>query len=174
MAKGGCRKQGVVALLLLSFPMKFNKLDKDTQLQLRQGVLLMRFRSTTPKSGARKYVSYRRIAQVFNLSENQVQHICRYRHHQSPVTRCRRRLHKLSQSHVRYLIDRETLRSWAGYTLAERTALFERRFHSKRLAVTTLRRVYLTNGVKRKKVRQEKVMPMNAWANFDDKRRELI
>lgn len=134
----------------------------------------MRFRTKTPKAGSRKYCSYRQIAQVLNLSENQVQHICRYRHQQSAVTRCRRRLHKLSPSHVRYLIDRETLRSWAGYTLAERAALFERRFHSKRLAVTTLRRIYLQNGVKRKKVRQEKVMPQRAWENFDENRRELI
>ena len=48
------------------------------------------------------------------------------------------------------------------------------RFPYKRLAVTSLRRLYLQNGVKRKKVRQEKVMPMRAWENYDDKRRELI
>ena len=49
-----------------------------------------------------------------------------------------------------------------------------RRFPAKRLAVTTLRRIYLTHGVKRKKVRQEKVMPLAAWENFGVRRQELI
>ncbi len=47
------------------------------------------------------------------------------------------------------------------------------RYPGKWLAVTTLRRIYLTHGVKRKKVRQEKVMPLAAWANYGERRREL-
>ena len=63
---------------------------------------------------------------------------------------------------------------WAGRTLLERTVLFQRRFPYKRLAVSTLRQVYLKHGIKRKKVRQEKVMPLAAWENFEARRRVLI
>ena len=44
----------------------------------------------------------------------------------------------------------------------------------KRLAVTSLRRLYLKHGVKMKKVRQEKMMPMSQWKNFDEDRSEVV
>jgi len=44
--------------------------------------------------------------------------------------------------------------------MKERVACFKRKFPMKRLAVTSLRRLYLKHGVKMKKVRQEKMMPL--------------
>ena len=55
----------------------FVKLPKQHQAELREAVLLLRFRCTQPTAGARKYAAYSTIAQVLRISYNQVQHICR-------------------------------------------------------------------------------------------------
>ena len=44
--------------------------------------------------------------------------------------------------------------------------MFHRQFTDKRIAVTSLRRLYLANGIKRKKLRQEKVLPGRLRADF--------
>jgi hypothetical protein len=44
----------------------------------------------------------------------------------------------------------------------------------KQLAVTSLRRLYLKHGVKMKKVRQEKMMPLSQWKIFDEDRSEVV
>ena len=49
----------------------------------------------------------------------------------------------------------------------QRTKLFHRKFTDKRIAVTSLRRLYLKHGLKRKKVRQEKYMPEKARKKFN-------
>ena len=55
-----------------------------------------------------------------------------------------------------------------------RTILFHRQFPDKRIAVTSLRRLYLKNKIKRKKVRQEKYLPPNTQDKFEFQRSELI
>ena len=52
-------------------------MDNERKSQLREAVLLLRFRSSKPNISDRKYVSYKRIAAFVNLSVNEVQHICR-------------------------------------------------------------------------------------------------
>ena len=59
-----------------------------------------------------------------------------------------------------------TLEQWAGLTMKQRTVLFHRQFTDKRVAVTSLRRLYLKHGVKRKRVRQEKFKPRLQRENF--------
>jgi transposase len=44
----------------------------------------------------------------------------------------------------------------------------------KLLAVTSLRRLYHKHGVKIKKVRQEKMMPLSQWQNFDIDKSEVV
>jgi hypothetical protein len=58
--------------------------------------------------------------------------------------------------------------------MKRRTILFHRRFPNKRIAITSLRRLYLTHGLRRKRVRMEKVMPPAARAIFVDKCRDLV
>ena len=60
---------------------------------------------------------------------------------------------KLEQEHVDFLLSEDTLKKWAGFTMKERVILFHRRFMNKKIAITSLRRLYLNNKVKRKKVR---------------------
>ena len=62
---------------------------------------------------------------------------------------------------------------WTGYTLKERTKYFHRQFLDKRIAVTTLRRLYLKNKIKRKVVRQEKVLPAETRQTFQEQCKEL-
>ena len=56
----------------------------------------------------------------------------------------------------------------------KRTVYFHRQYTDKRIAVTSLRRLYLRHGIKCKKVRQEKVMPYSARKDFFQNCRNLI
>ena len=58
--------------------------------------------------------------------------------------------------------------------MKKRTIMFHRQFTDKRIAVTSLRRLYLRNRVRCKKVRQEKVMPAQTRQNFVQKSRSLV
>jgi hypothetical protein len=58
--------------------------------------------------------------------------------------------------------------------MKERCKLFHRKFPNKRIAVTSLRRLYLKNKVKRKKVRQEKYLPDKFKLKYEDERRRLL
>ena len=73
-----------------------------------------------------------------------------------------------------FLTNPETLRLWAGKSMKERTILFHRKFPNKRIAVTSLRRPYLSKVIKRKVVRQEKLKPAHVQAVFDTSRRKLL
>ena len=81
---------------------------------------------------------------------------------------------KLEEQHVDFLTNHETLRLWAGRSMKERVTLFHRKYPNKRVAVTSLRRLYLNRGIKRKVVRQEKLKPAHVQAAFDTNRRKLI
>ena len=59
-----------------------------------------------------------------------------------------------------------TLEEWSGIPMKQRTVLFHRRFPDKRIAVTTLRRLYLRHGIRRKRVRLEKTMTQRVRKNF--------
>ena len=80
----------------------------------------------------------------------------------------------LDHEHIAFLTDATTLKEWAGKTGRERCVLFHRRFPNKRLALTTLRRIYAKHKIKRKKVRQEKHLPGNYKANFAARCKELL
>ena len=81
---------------------------------------------------------------------------------------------KLEQEHIAFLTSHDTLQLWAGKTLKMRTVLFHRMFPDKRIAMSSLRRLYLQHGIKRKKVRQEKYLPGHVQLNFDDRRRDCV
>jgi hypothetical protein len=85
-----------------------------------------------------------------------------------------RAAYKLSQEHIEFLTSYSTLEKWAGWTLKWRTKLFHRIFPDKRIAVTTLRRLYLKHGIKRKKVRQEKYMPLSTRQRFTSDCQDLL
>ena len=90
---------------------------------------------------------------------NEVQHICRKALLPPKKITADQLVRKLEEFHIDYLLSPITLEQWAGLTLKQTTVRFHRQFTDKRIAVTSLRRLYLRNGVRRKKVRKEKVMP---------------
>ena len=55
-----------------------------------------------------------------------------------------------------------------------RTVLFHRQYPNKRIAVTSLRRLYLKNKVSRKKVRQEKYLPQHVKVQYEAKRKDCL
>ena len=106
-----------------------------------------------PGPKAKRYFSYKLIASTLNLSVNEVDYICRkalLRPKKIPV---KKRIRMLDQEHVDFLINPHTLELWSGMTMKTRTIRFHRQFPDKRIAVTSLRRLYLKHGIRRKKVR---------------------
>ncbi len=75
-------------------------------------------------------------------------------------------MRKISSEHVQFLTSLHTLEQWSGLTMRQRTVLFHRRFTDKRIAVTSLRRLYLRHGIRCKKVRLEKTMTQRVRRNF--------
>jgi hypothetical protein len=148
---------------------KMKRLSKYTgqeQTEIKAAVLLLRFRCTDPTPSSHKYVGYSAISKALNISYNTVQHICRLTLTPSKQIRPERAVSKLGQEHVDFLTNPQTLERWAGETLKRRTILFHRQFPDKRIAVTSLRRLYLRHNIKRKKVRQEKHMPVHILQSY--------
>ena len=117
-------------------------------------MLLLRFRCTQPTAGGHKYAAYSTIAQALHIAYNQVQHICRAALRPTKTLSGDRLVRQLGPEHVRFLTSMHTLEQWSGLTMRQRTVLFHRRFTDKRIAVTSLRRLYLRHGIRCKKVRQ--------------------
>ena len=141
-------------------------------MERRVAVLLLRYRTETPLSNARRFCSYNRIAQITKLAYNQVQHICRQAIKRKRKQKDLSRL--LEDKHIQFLTDAKTLELWSGKTLKERCILFHRKFPNKKIAVTSLRRLYLKNKLRRKKVRQDKYLPCSYSESFAEQCRELL
>jgi len=135
---------------------------------------MIRFRTTQPTSKSRKYATYKTTASTLNLTQNEVQHICRKAFKPQRTLTNKQLARKLDQEHIDFLISPFTLEKWAGITMKKRTVYFHRKFVNKQIAVTSLRRLYLQHGIRCKKVRQEKVMPQQTRQNFVQKCRSLV
>ena len=122
---------------------RVTKLSKQQHAELREAVLLLRFRCMKPATGAHKYATYGMIAQALRISYNQVQHICRAALMPDKTLSGDKLARKLGPEHLRFLTSMHTLEQWSGLTMKQRTVLFHRSFPDKRIAVTSLRRLYL-------------------------------
>lgn len=150
-------------------------MDKERQALLRKAALLIRFRTDKPTNKSFKYASYRQIAQVLKLTENEVQHICRKAACQTLKNPTLAKIiRQLNQEHIDFLLQPKTLELWSGLTMKQRTIMFHRQFTDKRIAVTSLRRLYLKHGVRRKKVRQEKHLPLHVRSGYQEKCRRKL
>ncbi len=142
--------------------------------ELKAIVLLLRFRTKQPTVKSFTYASYKVIAGVLNLTWHEVQHICRKALQPTKVITPEKRVRMLEKLHIDYLINQRTLEQMSGLTMKERAIRFHRLFTDKRIAVTSLRRLYHTHGIKRKKVRQEKPMAGTLRADFRKNCQELL
>ena len=146
--------------------MKFQKLSPTLQDKLRQATLMLRFRTTQPIWKSYKYLTYKVIAKTLNLTYNEVQYICRKSFKAKKIISQKKKLYKLDQQHFDFLLNHKTLELWAGLTMKERTKLFHRNFPDKRVSVSSLRRLYIKNKMKRKKVRLEKIVTQTVQYDF--------
>ena len=129
-------------------------------------VIMLRFHTTQPTTTSPTFAHYREIAHALNLTYHEVQHMCRTAHLTPRPMPIEKRVRQLSEHHVQFLISPSTLEKWAGFTMKQRTVYFHRQFTDKRIAVTSLRRLYQKHGIKRKKVRQEKSNPWKDRRGF--------
>ena len=143
-------------------------------MELRKAVLLLRFRCTQPTPGARKYATYSTIAHVLSNSYTQVQHICRTALRPMKPLKGSELVRKLGLEHVNFITGMHTLEQWSGLTMRQRTVLFHRQFPDKRIAVTSLRRLYLRHGIRCKKVRLAKSMTQRVRRNFVQNCQDLL
>ena len=140
--------------------MKFQKLPPSKKEEMRRAVLLLRFRWVDPGRNARRYMTHAKIATALNLSVNEVAYLCvRAQSGKDHLGRRRDPARALEQVHINFMTCDRTLQLQAGKTLAERSALFTAMFPDKKIAVTTLRLLYLKHGIKRKRVAPVKVVP---------------
>lgn len=58
--------------------------------------------------------------------------------------------------------------------MKQRVIRFHRVYPNKRVAVTSLRRLYLKHGIRRKKLRQEKVIPSAQKLHYAENCREVL
>ena len=95
-----------------------------------------------------------------------MQHICRAALRPIRTLSGAKLVRRIGPEHVDFLTSLHTLEQWSGLTMQQRTVLFHRRFPDKRIAVTSLRRLYLRHGIRCKKVRLEKAMTQRVRRNF--------
>ena len=153
---------------------RFSKLPQERRTALREAVLLLRFRSSEPAAKSAKYAAYASIARALGITYNEVQHICRRALKPSAPSTPEKQVRRLGEEHVAFLLSERVLEQWSGRTMKERTVLFHRQFPDKRIAVTSLRRLYLKHKVRRKRVRHVKVMPPGLLQQYGAKCSELL
>ena len=65
---------------------------------------------------------------------------------------------RLTQEQIDFLVSKDTLRAWVGLTQQQRARMFTRRYPNKILTIYRLRKVYKDHGIRRKKIRNTKVI----------------
>jgi len=79
----------------------------------------------------------------------------------------------LKPEHIEYLKDTEVLRSWAGKSLKQRCILFHRHFGNHRINPTLLRKFYLLNKIKSKKIKMVKHIDPSKETEYETWRQEI-
>ena len=139
----------------LIMPRAMTKRSTEDRRELRDAALLLRYRTATPGPGAPRYLGYKPIAKVLRLSVNQVQHLCTYTAVAgAEEDKVAAAAATLGPDQLAEITAEGTLVQMAGYSLAERVRLIERRYPGKTITAARLRGHYQARGIKRKFVRQ--------------------
>ena len=80
-------------------------MDEKRKSELRTAALLIRFRSMKPSLKSKKYVSYKRIASILNLNQNEVQFICRKALMPTKPITPDKKVRMLNQEHYDFLLN---------------------------------------------------------------------
>ena len=65
---------------------------------------------------------------------------------------------RLTAAELEHVLSPETLKSWAGLSLQERTLRLSRHFSMRRVSIYYLRKAYRQHGIKKKKIRHTKLI----------------
>ena len=121
-------------------------MDYKHNQQLRVAVLLIWFRSMTSSVFSLKFATYNTYSKSLNLTQNEVQHICRkaFKTVRAPTAKQQER--KLEHKHIDYLLSSQNIEQLAGLTMSWRKVRYHRWYQDKRKAINSLRRLYFWNG----------------------------
>ena len=84
-------------------------MDAEKKADLRKAALLIRFRTARPTIKLKKYASYKTIASILKLTQNEVQHICRKALMPKRTLTSKQLVRKLNQEQLDFLINPKTL-----------------------------------------------------------------
>ena len=94
--------------------MKFAKLDKQRQSEIRSSVYLLRFRTDSPSFKSKVFRSYANISRMLAVPYNTVQHLCRYGLKTKRKPKKDKAARRLDQEQTEFLLKKGTLILWAG------------------------------------------------------------
>lgn len=146
----------------------------ETKEDLRDFILLSRYRNRRPTEQTLAYCSYARIAKLLHLSAETIRKVClEYFSHQNAIsspalasskssleTKHRRSkcFGKLTDFHIAGLCSQSTLQAQTGLTLEARAQLFNSSHPTVSISGSKLYQVYRTNGITRKQIKQTKLL----------------
>ena len=105
-------------------------------------------------------MTFTRIATFLNVSATLVRAVCIGAiEGRKLYTTNKPKSQKLDAAHIDFLLSKETLDSMKGYSLAERSSLFQRQFPDKELTGGKLWHLYNSKGIKHKKILAKKTAP---------------
>ena len=147
----------------------------EDQLRLAREASLLRFKTMMPLKGQRTWLSWAAVGKFFDVRVRHLKALVNWlmeknstsilsitsklRSRKAKPIILKKPRRKLTQEKMDYLGSEDTLRSWQGKSLEERTALFNSRYAPLKISVTTLRSAYRKLNVKKKKVREIKIIP---------------
>ena len=141
--------------------------------EIKEAVLLLRYRKKKPKKTDATYMSLGQIGTELGLTYRQVKYICErsdlHKKRKSPRDKPERIIEAEQEA---YLKDPAILKAWAGRSLIERAVLYHRRFPHKVISAMELCRFYKRNQIKRKAVTRYKTATPEKQAEYEAWQRE--
>ena len=141
---------------------------------LKDAIMLMRYRNRMPLDSQLSYCSYDRIGRFLNISRETVRRVC-LKHFsllkasKSPLLKRSKRTIKtlacrsqcfgrLTEEHIGELCDQRTLQEQAGKSLEERAALFNAAHTEVRISKNKLYQIYRRQGIRLKQIKMTKLL----------------
>ena len=134
---------------------------------IKEAALLLRYHKKKPQQTDTTFMSQPAIASHLGLTLNQVRYIIkRVLLHKKRKPKAQDASRLIEAEQAAFLKDPETLKAWAGRSLAERAVLYHRRFVHKTISAMELCRFYKRNKISRKAVNRYKAATPERLAEY--------
>ena len=121
-------------------------------------VILMRFGPSQVRDTKRPLISLAAIARALRLAHSTVCKLVRigvtHLRKKTPIIQLRKS--KLTETHLRFLLESDTLKAWAHLSLKQRVVMFHRQFPELSISSSLLQRTYKKHGIKFKYIKRGK------------------